>query len=100
MPAYLVNIVQLHDREKFKAYAQAASAVAARFGARYLLRAPGAKLLEGDFGAGAFVVIEEWPDRETVETYRASAEFAELKTLREGLADVNCLLVEAPGFGL
>ena len=100
MPAYLINIVQLHDREKFKAYAQAAAAVSARLGARYLLRGPQAKVLEGDFGAGAFVVVEEWPDRETVETYRASAEFAELKKLREGLADVTCLMIEAPGFGL
>lgn len=99
MPAYLISIVQLHDRERFKAYAQASAGAAAKLGARYLLKAPNAVLLEGALGAGAFVVVEEWPDRQTIETWRASPEFAEMKKLREGLADVNCLMVEADGFG-
>lgn len=97
MPAYMIVTAQIADRERFIAgYGQAAAALVERFGGKYLLRAPGAELLEGEFGGGASMVISEWLDREAALRFWNSPEYAEAKALREGLADVQVLLIEAP----
>ncbi len=97
MPAYMIITAQVSDRAAFMAgYAPAAAKLVARFGGKYVLRAPGAQLLEGDFGDGASVVISEWPDRDAALAFWNSPEYAEAKTLREGMAAVHVLLVEAP----
>ncbi len=97
MAAYLIVVAKLHDRERFiEGYGKAAAELVARYGARYLIRGPGAVALEGGWGDGASVVIEEWPDRETAERFWNSREYAEVKKLREGLADVKVWLIEAP----
>jgi uncharacterized protein (DUF1330 family) len=88
----------VHDRERFLAgYAPAAAALVARFGGRYVIRAPGAMQLEGEGGEGASVVISEWPDKAAALAFWNSPEYAEAKRLREGLAEVSVLLIEAPG---
>jgi uncharacterized protein (DUF1330 family) len=98
MTALLIVTAKVHDRERFLAgYAPAAAELVARFGGRYLIRAPGAMQLEGAGGEGASVVISEWPDKAAALAFWNSPEYAEAKRLREGLADVSVLLVEAPG---
>jgi uncharacterized protein (DUF1330 family) len=100
MPAYMIVTARIADRDAFIAgYGRAAAALVERFGGRYVLRAPGAQLLEGDFGDGASMVISEWPDKAAALRFWTSAEYAEAKTLREGVADVQVLLIEAPGIG-
>ena len=97
MPAYIIVVASIADREAFiSGYGAAAGALLDRFGGRYLLRAPGAELLEGSFGEGASVVISEWPDKEEVHRFWNSPEYAEARKLREGLADCQVLLIEAP----
>lgn len=100
MPAYMIIAASIVDRDRFVAgYGKAAAELVARFGGRYVLRAPGALRLEGAFGDGASVVISEWPDRESALAFWNSPEYAEAKALRDGLADVQVLLVEAPKIG-
>jgi uncharacterized protein (DUF1330 family) len=97
MPAYMIVSAQIQDRERFiNGYGKTAGALVARFGGRYLLMAPGAELLEGDFGDGASMVISEWPDKEAAKAFWNSPEYAEAKKLREGIADCQVLLIEAP----
>ena len=97
MPAYMIVTAKIKDRDAFiQGYGQAAGALVAKFGGRYLLRAPGAELLEGDFGAGSSMVISEWPDKETARRFWNSPEYGEVKKLREGIADCQVLLIEAP----
>lgn len=97
MPAYMIVTAKVHDRDAFIAgYGAAAAALVERFGGRYLLRGPGAQLLEGGFGDGASVVISEWPTREAALAFWTSPAYAQAKRLREGLADVQVLLIEAP----
>ena len=97
MAAYMIVTADINDRERFRNdYGQAAGALVAKFGGRYLLMGPGAQLLEGAFGDGASMVISEWPDKESALRFWNSPEYAEAKKLREGLADCQVLLIEAP----
>jgi len=97
MPAYMIVIAAIADRQAFiSGYGATAGALVEQFGGRYLLRAPGAELLEGQIGEGASMVISEWPDKEAARRFWNSPEYAEAKKLREGIADCQVLLIEAP----
>jgi uncharacterized protein (DUF1330 family) len=98
MSAWLIVTAHVTDRAAFLAgYAPAAAKLVEQFGGRYLIRAPGAEQLEGEGGAGASVVVSEWPDKAAARAFWESPEYAEAKKLREGIAEVSVLLVEAPG---
>ena len=97
MPAYMIVIARIADRDAFiNSYGAAAGKLVAQFGGKYVLRGPGAELLEGEFGDGASVVISEWPDKDAARAFWHSLEYAEVKKLRLGLADVQVLVIEAP----
>ncbi len=97
MPAYMIVTAAIHDREAFiTGYGPAAAELIGTFGGEYLLRGPGAELLEGDFGDGAGMVISKWPDRASAKAFWHSPEYAEVKKLRDGLADVQVLLIDGP----
>jgi uncharacterized protein (DUF1330 family) len=100
----MIVAAKIADRDAFIAgYGAAAAALVARFGGKYVLRAPGAVLLEDGFGAadlqGASMVISEWPDKAAALAFWTSPEYAEAKKLREGIADCQVLLIEAPALG-
>jgi uncharacterized protein (DUF1330 family) len=85
----------IHDRAAFMAgYAPAAAALIAQFGGRYVLRAPGGAWLEGGFGDAPSVVISEWPDRAAAMAFWTSPAYADVKTLRNGIADAQVLVVD------
>ena len=42
------------------------------------------------------MVISEWPDKAAAKAFWNSPEYAEVKKLREGIADCQVLLIEAP----
>jgi uncharacterized protein (DUF1330 family) len=97
MPAYMIVTAKIRDRDAFIAgYGAAAGALVEKFGGKYVLRGPGAELLEGDFGDGASMVISEWPDKATAKAFWNSPEYEEAKKLRQGIADVQVLLIESP----
>lgn len=97
--SYMIVTAKIKDRDAFiNGYGKAAGELVARFGGRYVLRGPGAKLLEGVWGDGASMVISEWPDRATIERFWTSPEYAEVKALRDGIADVQVLVIDAPKF--
>lgn len=97
MPAYMIVTAKIADRDAFiNGYGKAAAALVERFGGRYVLRGPGVSLLEGDFGDGASMVISEWPDRAAAVAFWHSPDYAEVKKLRDGIADCQVLLIEAP----
>ncbi|WP_298468719.1 DUF1330 domain-containing protein [uncultured Erythrobacter sp.] len=97
MPAYMIVTAKIADRDAFiQGYGATAGALVAKFGGRYILRGPGAELLEGDFGDGASMVISEWPDKAAAKTFWNSPEYGEAKKLRADIADCQVLLIEAP----
>ena len=93
MAAYMLIAAKISDRDAFKTgYGQAAAKLVSQFGGEYLVLAPGAELLE----AYTSIAISKWPDKATAKAFWNSPEYDEVKKLREGLADVEVLLVEAP----
>lgn len=95
MTAYMIVTADIHDREEFiTGYGPAAAKLIERFGGRYLVRAPGAELLEGEGKDGVSVVISEWPDKAAAKAFWDSADYAEVRRLREGIADVTVRLIE------
>ncbi len=97
--AYMIVTAILHDRDAFlSGYARATGPLVTEFGGRYVMMGPGAKLLEGEWGDGASMLISEWPDRAAIERFWNSPEYEEVKKLREGIADVQVLIIDAPKF--
>ena len=101
MPAYMIVTAKIADRAAFiSGYGAAAGELVAKFGGKYVLRGPGAELLEGDTGTehldGASMVISEWPDKAAAKAFWNSPEYADVKKLRAGIADCQVLLIEAP----
>lgn len=95
MPAYMIVTASIKDRDAFiSGYGASAGALVEKMGGKYLLRGPGAELLEGDFGDGASMVISEWPDKAAAKAFWNSPEYQEVKKLREGIADCQVLLIE------
>ena len=100
---YMIVTAAIADRDAFiKGYGQAAAKLVTKFGGRYVMRGPGATLLEhpeiGAYGDGASMVISEWPDQEAAMRFWNSPDYAEAKALRDGIADVQVLLIDAPKF--
>jgi uncharacterized protein (DUF1330 family) len=101
MTAYMIVTAKIADRAAFIAgYGAVAADLVAKFGGKYVLRGPGAQLLEGDFGDGASMVISEWPSKEAALTFWNSPEYGEAKLLRAGVAQCQILLIEAPKINL
>jgi len=97
MAGYMIVVAEIADRAAFiDGYGKAAAALVTQFGGRYVLRAPGGVLLEGAWGDGASVVISEWPDKSAAERFWNSPDYARVKRLREGIAECQVLLIEAP----
>jgi uncharacterized protein (DUF1330 family) len=96
MPAYMIVVAKIADRDAFiNGYGAAAGKLVEQFGGKYVMRGPGAELLEGDFGDGASMVISEWPDKAAAKAFWNSPEYAVAKKLRAEVADCQVLLIEA-----
>lgn len=97
MTAYMIVHATITDRDKFiSGYAPAAAKLVEQFGGRYVLRAAGSTVLEGDLDENSSVVISEWPDTDAALRFWNSTDYAEVKKLREDCADCRVTVIEAP----
>lgn len=97
MSAYMMIAAKIHERDAFIAgYGTEAAKLVQKFGGEYLFVAPGATLLEGTLEGYTSVALSKWPDRDAAMAFWNSAEYADVKKLRDGIADVQVLLVDAP----
>ena len=103
--SYMIILAKISDRDAFiKNYSMATAPLVAKHGGRYVMRAPGGELLEGceagnNWGDGASVAISEWPNRDAIHAFWNSPEYQSAKKLREGIADCQVLIIDAPAIG-
>jgi len=96
MPAYLIVVAHVHDRDAFlRGYAPAAAELVERLGGQYVVRAPGAVVLEGAGRDGGSVVVSQWPDMAALRAFWDGPDYARIRPLREGIADCQVLAVES-----
>lgn len=97
MATFMVILCKIHKREEFiNGYGRAVPDVVNKYGGEYLIVAPGATLLEGGLEGYSSVAISKWPSRSAALEFWESEDYADVKKLREGLADAEVLIVDAP----
>ena len=97
--AYMIILAKISNRDAFiQNYSAATTPLVEKYGGHYVARAQGGTLLEGVWGDGASVAISEWPNREAIQAFWDSPEYARAKALRDGIADVQVLVIDAPKF--
>lgn len=89
MAAYMIIQIKFTGHEGWSAYRDAFGPMAQRFGGRYLV-AGGVKVevLEGSHDGRSLVVLE-FPTMDAMHSFWNSPEYAEVKKLREGLAELD-----------
>ena len=83
MAAYVISEVETLDEEQMRRYRELASASIARHDGRYLVRGAEPEVAEGEQFVGRRIVIVEFPDREQLDRWYRSAEYAEALAVRD-----------------
>lgn len=95
-PVHVVFEVDVLDADApgYLDYKAAVAPLIERFGGRYLARAARGTSVEGPGTKGVWHLIE-FPDARAVHAFWDSPEYAELRPLRAGAADVRAVLIES-----
>lgn len=93
MPAYIIVDIEVTGPVRYEEYKRLASASIAAHGGRYLVRGGKSEVLDGDWTPRRLVVLE-FDSFENAKAWRASAEYAEAKKVRESCARSNMIVVE------
>ena len=78
---YVLLDIKVTDPDAFQKYAWEVRPLLESYGARYLIRAGEMEVIEGEWDHGLPVLLE-FPDRETVDAFYRSEEYAPLLKLR------------------
>lgn len=89
---YWIARVDISDPEKYKAYVEANGPVFAKFGARFIVRAGRSEAVEGTSRSRNIVL--EFPSYEAAVACWHSAEYQDLKRLRESVSIADVLIIE------
>ena len=93
MGAFMIIQATITDPDGFAEYAQRTPALVEKFGGRYRAMRGEFEQLEGQPDARA-LVISEWPSMDAARAFWHSGEYAEVRKLREGKAQVYVYLTE------
>lgn len=96
MGAFMIIQADITDPEQFMEYARRAPALIEKFGGRYRCMRGQVEQLEGK-PDNRKIVISEWPSMEAAQTFWNSDEYAKLKQVRAGAAEIDVNLVEITG---
>lgn len=90
---YLLFRSEFPDKEAIKPYGRAVVPVAAKFGGRFIALADQPQAVEGGPDTRR-VVILEFPSVAAARAFWNSAEYAQVKKLRDGVGSVDAILFE------
>ena len=94
MSALVIVDIEVTDPVRYEEYKRLASASIAAHGGRYLVRGGASEVLDGEWTPRRLVALQ-FDSMEPAKGWRASAENAEAKKVRESCARVNMVVVEA-----
>jgi uncharacterized protein (DUF1330 family) len=93
MPAYLIVETDIHDPEQYERYKAASPAAVAAGGGRFVVRGGELAVLEGDWEPKRLVVLE-FENLDAAKRFYESADYQEVKKLRDGAASLRMVAVE------
>jgi uncharacterized protein (DUF1330 family) len=93
MGALMIIQADISNPDQFIEYAKRAPQLIEKFGGRYRSMRGAVDQLEGK-PDNRKIVISEWPSMEAGRQFWDSEEYAELKAIREGAAEIDVYLVE------
>jgi uncharacterized protein (DUF1330 family) len=93
MPAYVIAETDVHDAEQYERYRAAVPGALAAAGGRFLARGGKVVVLEGDWRPKRLVLLE-FEDVDAARRWYESAEYREVRRLREGAASLHMVAVE------
>ena len=96
MGAFMIIRADITNLEQFVEYAKRAPALIEKYGGRYRCMRGEVEQLEGN-PDNRKIVVSEWPSMEAAQSFWNSDEYAELKQVREGAAEIDVQLVEITG---
>ncbi len=91
--AYIIGQIDVSNPQQYGEYAKSSPDVIAKYGGRFLARAGRTVTLEGP-AARSRVVIIEYPSFERAQAWFNSPEYQQIKTLRDGAASAQFIVVE------
>jgi uncharacterized protein (DUF1330 family) len=92
-PAYILVDVEVNNSDAFEAYRLNAPETIGRYGGEYLVRGGAYETLEGEPPLGRIVVIR-FADEAAARAWYGSAEYKDLRALRQAHARTNMVLVQ------
>jgi uncharacterized protein (DUF1330 family) len=93
MPAYVIAETDVHDAEQYERYRAAVPGTIAAAGGRFIARGGEVVVLEGDWRPKRLVLLE-FEDVDAARRWYESAEYREVRRLREGAASLHMVAVE------
>jgi uncharacterized protein (DUF1330 family) len=93
MPAYVISEVLILDPDQAAEYMKLAASSIERHGGRYLVRGSNPTVPEGEWDEGRRVVVVEFEDRQQLETWYSSSDYAEALQFRSAI-DRRLLFVD------
>ncbi len=96
MSAFMIIQANITDPERFAEYAKRAPTLIDKYGGRYRSIRGEVEQLEGN-PDNRKIVVSEWPSMKKAREFWHSAEYADLKALRQGAAEVDVYLVAVTG---
>ena len=90
----IADATEEHKRN-YDEYRSKVPALIESFGGRYLVRAGSGEAIEGAPAAARWHVIE-FPDEAAAKAFWSSADYAALKPLRKGAANVRAVVISPP----
>ncbi len=96
MSTYVIVDLGLRDQSdqaSFEDYAARTNVILTEDGVRVIAFDPAPRVLEGTWTPRT-IVVQEYPDAETVERVQRSDAYAPLRELRQRIADTNVIVVD------
>jgi uncharacterized protein (DUF1330 family) len=93
MPAYVIVEADISDPVKYNDYKELTPATVSAYGGEFVLRGNPVTVLEGEWNHERLVMLK-FPTKEKAESWYNSEGYQYAKSVREGAAKANFLLIE------